>query len=204
MNRKLALELYELCSAEQPDMERAKELICSGQIDLSAPATPNSIDCFLTQAIGKNNYELAKLLLENGADPNAEAEGYGEALAMTSWSVDLLDEKANEAELLKILQLLLEKGADPNGLKGDEAEWDMLIFDVFNDFPPVNVYHYMTRALIAFVAYGASTDYCSPEVIKALDKNNLEQYRFYMSRHKDGYHLCGVIEDSAGEIVAYI
>lgn len=209
MKQELALELYELCSAEQPDMERARELICSGQIDLSAPAKHDGTGCYLTEAIESFNYDIAELLLANGADPNARAEEYGRGLWLaTRFHAYYLEEepKADVQKHLKTAQLLLEYGADPNGLEGtEEPVLDYVVWRMFNDLDlDDGDYDYATKAVILMAAYGASTNYCRPEILKPLNKNNLEQYRFYMRRHTDGYHLSGVIEDTDGEVMAYI
>jgi len=208
MKQELALELYDLCRAEQPDLKRAKEIICSGQIDLSAPAKADGTGCYLTEAIESFNYEIAELLLTNGADPNARAQSYGSALWKTTrfYDEDLEDEpKADVQKHLKTAQLLLECGADPNGLEGsEEPVLDDVIFRLFNDPLSDIDFDYTLKAVILLAAYGASTDYCRPEIIKPMDKSNLDQYRFNMRRNEDGYHLSGVIEDADGEVVAYI
>ena len=209
MDQELALELYELCKAEQPDMQRAEELIRSGQIDLSAPANPDGTGCYLTEAIEAFNYEIAELLLKNGADPNARAEEYGWALwVATRFHAYYLKEepKADVQKHLKTARLLLEYGADPNGLEGpEEPVLDYVVWRMFNDLDLDDVdYDYATKAVILMAAYGAATDYCKPEILKPLDKEHPEQYSFHWGRREDGYHCFGVIEDAAGEVVAYI
>ncbi|MBQ8149965.1 MAG: hypothetical protein IJ041_05560 [Clostridia bacterium] len=209
MDQELALELYELCKAEKPDMKRAEELIQSGRIDLNASAVPHACISFLTTAIDHFNYSIAELLLENGADPNAEAEEYGSALwTATRFHAYYLKEepKADPIRHLRMARLLLEKGADPNGSKGTaEAVLDYVVFRMFNDLGLDKVdYDYAVKSVILMAAYGAATEYCKPEILKPLDKERIDQYSFHWGRHEDGHHCFGVVENAEGEIVAYI
>ena len=59
-------------------------------------------------ALGAGKTDVARLLLEHGADPNGQDDG--------GWSVLLEAVDKNE---LEIVRLLLEKGADPNHKEPD-------------------------------------------------------------------------------------
>ena len=204
MDQELALELYELCKAEQPDMQRAKELIRSGRIDLSAPSKPGSFMCFLSTAIDFCNYEIAEMLLENGADPNSEAEEYGYAL---TWACLLEREetrkpKADAEKQFKIARLLLEKGADASG--GDENALDYVVWRTFSghDCVPMDD-EYSMRTIILMFAYGASAFY-KADFLKTLDKDHLENYSLEQIRRPDGRWGHGIVDQTTGEIVAYL
>jgi len=55
------------------------------------------------KALEKGNFEIAKFLVENGADPNAQGKHDWTALTM-----------ASEKENFEMVKFLVENGADPN------------------------------------------------------------------------------------------
>ena len=207
MKTELALELYELCCSEKPDLKRAEELIQSGMIDLSEPASPEGWGCYLTSAIDLYNYELAEMLLENGADPNSKADEYGLALCTACLfdTEERKDPKADTQKQFRIARLLLEKGADASGIGSDEeAVLDYVIWRTFagEDCVPLND-EYGKSAIILMFAYGASGFY-KADFIRRIDKERLDNYSIEHLEREDGSLRWGIVEKETNEIIAYL
>lgn len=219
-------ELYEMCGDESFDRERASELILSVDInktvryfykdnikvflgDAQETKADTMIfgDTFLVEAAESLNYSMCKLLLENGADPNyIDSDYYIESMMDTLWfpvrdREDLNSDAVNKQ--LRIARLMLEYGANPNPYDEDnECLMEWIVFDLFNEDTGYDM-DYHRGLLVLMVAYGASCDYCKPEILKPFDKSNMDQYEFYFVEAGEGRYS-GIITDGDGETVARI
>ena len=200
-NKELILsELDKMCRQKNADIKKAEALM--KQIDVNTeyvdPGWSRTIT-LLQAAAESANLEMAELLLNNNADPD-----FVFSKQCVLWDLQYDDGKTIEENenRLKIAQLLLEYGADPHidPEKTGEGLFDYVVFEVFNDDC---AWGYRARFLILLVAYGASSDYCSPRIVGSFDKKNMESYRFYLvASGKHGYS--GVISDKDNAIVAFV
>ena len=87
---------------------------CQAEVPLPAPGGPvyraPPPPSALSTAIGRNDVERLRALLEAGADPNATVERYGLAKSLLFRAI----EEAIAHESSEAVLLLLEYGADPN------------------------------------------------------------------------------------------
>lgn len=99
-----------LCLAcDYGQVEVVPPLIHSGRVDINEESSHES--SALQRACQNGHHELAKLLLDNGANANPRNYEYGSAL-----------ERASYNGYKKIVRLLLEKGADANAYNGSTLE----------------------------------------------------------------------------------
>lgn len=200
-------ELAKMC--QDPNFDKNDALQLLKQVDIHrefSMMTEHGFSYTTTlqrEAIDYYNIEMLSLLLEHGADPNQiynkdESE---------FWSLQYGNyESAEKDEIrLKMAQLLLEYGAnhliDPDGM--GECLLDYVVFAVFNDDGYDDLWKYRSRFLILLVAYGASTKYCTPRIVKEFDKSNMAQYEFYFVPAGNGRYS-GVIVDRDGNKIAYL
>ena len=158
---------------------------------------------------------MAKLLLENGANPNfilhEEKPGWEENafwdLQYNAYSDDEYEEGnyayQSDEKRLKMAQLMLEHGADPCIVVGNEDLFSYVLFAVFND-DAGHLLHYRSRFFILLIAYGGQNNCCKPKIIKPFDKNNLLKYDFLHVPVGDGYYLTGEIVDENYGVVAEV
>lgn len=201
--------LLRLCSDVNFDKETAQKLIDETDISkelIEDERYPGITTTFLSQAAMHINIEMVRLLLENGADPNfilcADKPLYQEN---PFWDMQypVSDDAAENETGLQIAQLMLDYGASPAiELEGEDL-FSYVVFGVFNDDRDTS-WEYLCRFLIMLVAYGASNDYCHPEILKKFDKSNMAQYRLNLVPVGDGYHLTGEITDGNGEVIAIV
>ena len=98
-------KFYELCRNDQ-DIEKIKELIDKG-VNVNAYFEDYLYNCSLYISIYNNNYNLIKLLLDNGADVNISC-----SVEFTPLSIAILNIK-DETDKYNIVDLLLNSGAAP-------------------------------------------------------------------------------------------
>ena len=201
--------LFRLCSDVNFDKETALSLIKAVDINKELVENERYLNIkstFLSRASAYANIEMVRLLLENGADPNfilcADKPLYQEN---PFWDMQypVSDDAAENETGLQIAQLMLDYGASPAiELEGEDL-FSYVVFGVFNDDRDTS-WEYLCRFLIMLVAYGASNDYCHPEILKKFDKSYMAQYRLNLVPVGDGYHLTGEITDGKGEVIAIV
>ena len=216
-------ELYYMCQDNNFSTERAEDLINEIEINepFKDPRWDKSLTTFLKEACMYTNLKMAKLLLENGADPNyvlyADRPGWQEN---PFWDLqyNVYDNSFYEAndenkkiadaadeDNLEIARLCLEYGADPCLKLEGEDLFSYVLCAVVEDDDNFRLLEYRSRFLILLVAYGGKNEYYKPQILKPFDKNNMKQYefvRFSGSR----YSLVSVDEivDEHYEVVARI
>ena len=110
----MIFELEKMCQQIDFDKNTAEKLLA--QIDVNQEfvsarhswLTTNLLECAIIYA----NYEMVKLLLEKGADPNMV---YNNGTENVLWDLQYAEEDTKENEIrLNIVKLLLENGANPH------------------------------------------------------------------------------------------
>ncbi len=207
--------LLEMCKTEVFDIAEAKSLISEFNINESFNDPTLSWEhrtTFLTEACSNSNLKMVKLLLESGADPNfilyADKPCWMEN---AFWDLqypcdafeDVEENSKTDEKRLRIAQLMLEYGVDPCIVLEEEDLFSYVLFAVFND-DSGHLLEYRSRFFILLIAYGGKNSYCTPEILKPFDKNNLLQYNFLRVPAGDGYHLTGEIVDENYEVVAKV
>ena len=215
-------KLYYMCQDKDFSIESAEELI--KEININAPFNGpkrGSLTTFLREACVNTNLRMARLLLENGADPNyvlyADRPGWREN---PFWDLqynvyyDTFYEESDEnkkiadaadEDNLEIARLCLEYGANPCLKLEEEDLFSYVLYAILEDDDDFRLLEYRSRFLILLVAYGGKNEYYQPQILKPFDKSNMKQYefvRFSGSR----YSLVSVDEivDGNYEIVARI
>ena len=195
-------ELIKMCTQKDFDLEKANELIQQIDVNEKFKKPDYSWNNTLLECASENaNFSMVKLLLENGADPDIVADDLGPL-----WSLQYADgetDKENK-DRLKIAQLLLEYGANPliDPENTNEGLFDYVVFKIFND-DLNDSWEYLVRFFILLVAYGASSDYCTPHIVKEFDKADMSQYKFRFRSEGNGKYS-GIITDRNDDIAAYI
>ena len=191
------LELYNMCRELDFPFARAEHLIKEIEINEPFQNLPNSLTTFLNEACVHTNLKMAKLLLENGADPNyilyADRQCWREnPFWDLQYSVydDGFCEKSDEnrkiadaadEDNLEIARLCLEYGADPCLKLEGEDLFSYVLYAVVHDDDDFRQFEYRSRFLILLVAYGGKNEYYQPQILKPFDKNNMKQYSFVRS-----------------------
>lgn len=196
-------ELCKLCREADFDRELALHYIKNTDINREF-LRDNLSTVLLNEAIDVRNIPMIELLLENGADAGIVFDNGTDSLL---WALKFLggDNSETNDEYLRIAGLILEYGADANAYLSTEPEplFDTVVYDVFNDGYYEGRTEYLIRFMILLVAYGASTDYCTPRIVRPFDKSDMGQYRFYfVSAGNGGYS--GVIRDRNDLDTAYV
>lgn len=208
-------ELYLMCQDNDFSMSRAMELVCGMDVNqpFDDPKYKGNLTTFLSAACLHTNLRMAKLLLENGADPNyilyADRPGWQENpfwnLQYCVYSEDFYkmnDENkriadAADEDNLEIARLCLEYGANPHlKLEGDDL-FSYVLYEVVNGEDDFRMLEYRSRFLILLIAYGGKNDYYHPEILKPFDKQNMKQYEFV--RFPVGEYGCVSVEEIVDE-----
>lgn len=200
-------EVFLLCQKKEIDTDYAEK--CLSQIDdvnmvIQRVSHPYIIPgylyetTFLNEAVCYSNYEMVKLLLEHGADPNQFIDdGY------VLWELHFIGDDAAEGEIrLKIAELLLINGANPNIIVDQETLYEYLMFELCNQSHNDDCFDYLRRFTILVVAYGAGSK--SAWILRDIAKDRLEDYLLVLYECKDGYHLSPQIVDENGQTVAIL
>ena len=207
-----AQRLLELCKTEDFDTNEATRLISLLDVNepVSDPSWKGHKTSFLKVCSDNTNLKMAKLLLENGADPNIKVEEENPFWNMqyNDYSDDAYEDGnyayQSDEKRLAIAQLMLVHGADPCIVVEDEDLFSYVLYAVFND-DYGRLWEYRSRFFVLLVAYGGKNNCCKPEIIKPFDKNNMHKYKFYCVPAGDGYHFTGgEIVDEGHEVVARI
>ena len=206
-----AQRLLELCKTEDFDTNEVTRLISLLDVNepVSDPSWKGHKTSFLKECSDNTNLKMAKLLLENGADPNIKVEEENPFWDMqyNDYSDDAYEDDnyayQSDEKRLAIAQLMLEHGADPCIAVEDEDLFSYVLYEVFNG-DSGHLWEYRTRFFILLVAYGGKNSYCIPDIIKPFDKNKVTEYDFVLVPAGDGYHYTGNIVDENYEIVAKI
>lgn len=105
-----------------PDLSKVSALIRAGaDVNYQGEDANSYKSCPLTLAVNMECYELADLLIANGADVNLELKENGKL----GTSFSLLSRYSNDSQLLKA-KYLLENGADPDYVR--ESGYPMLVW----------------------------------------------------------------------------
>ena len=196
-------ELEKMCADINFDENVALKII--KQVDVNEEFKTSDFGLrttFLEESARNSNLKMAKLLLNNGADPNKIF--YDDSC--TLWNLQYNDGETDEEneQRLKIAQLLLEHGAGPCIIpeQNGETVFEWVLYEVFNDSLD-ELWEYRSRFFILLVAYGGKTIYCEPEIIKGFDKSDMSQYYFCLMPAKNGGYS-GEVRDKNKDTIAYI
>ncbi len=200
--------LLELCHTSLPDLPLAKELLNSG-IALNTLFEPPKMyadyeyspTTYLAEAAAYGNYELAKLLIAYGADPNLRIGT--EPILWGLQYYEYYHPERNKGRL-QAAELLLQSGVSPIVEWENETLFDYICFKIFNDDTDAEEFNYLSDFFLLLIIYGGKTAYCSPQIYIPFDKNNLQQYRFRIQENKTANTLYGEIFDNKGNIIAII
>ena len=223
MDKKILIQLLEMCSNIDFSIEEAEDII--KQVDINEPfvSTYGMKTTFLSKAVEYFNVRMVELLLKNGANPNLSVDGenvlwdlqYREYPDDELYLIDGCCYCSNDERIekydrirLNIVKLLLDYGANPNiNPEGDgyESLIPYVCYKVFNEIDDHNWY-YIVQFFTLLIIYGGHCDYIQPKVYKPFDLDRVWDYRFSFKEHADGYHLSGEIYDKneKGEVVAEI
>ena len=121
------------------------------------------------------------------------------------WSLQIPGDTPDENRLqLEIARELLRNGDSPTLVVDGETLLDAVCHSLFNDDMDHETMEYTRRFLILLIAYGGSTDYCTPKLNEPFDQNALDRYRFLLFREPDGYHLHGEMWDEQDNVIATV
>ncbi len=201
----LKKRLREMCADCSFDREAAAQLAQQLELNEQFPEAerPKDGTTYLNIAVHSGNLEMVRLLLEKGADPNFvfyESDG--------KWTKTALVELhccdfGNVG--LKMAQLLLEYGANPSTAMGNIGLVGLASWAVETDSPDTKTWKYRSRFLALLIAYGGESEKCKPQILKAFDKTNMEQYQATLVFGRNGYYDSAIVVlDQNGEIVARI
>ena len=205
----LLQKLEKMCDQKYFDRNKAVHLIRQVNVNREFPSVdhPWYTTVLLANAEKASNLPMTELLLHNGADPNVLCGEY-KSSPFCSLQFEGVMEHQDDEERLKMAQLFLEYGADPqiDPNRSGGSLFDYVTYSVFNETTEdydedYLVYH--SRFLILLVAYGASSDYCTPCVTGVFDKTDMSQYAFDLL-WKGNAICCGVIVDRDKNIVAQL
>lgn len=121
------------------------------------------------------------------------------------WELQFCADEPEERDAqLKIVQWLLEHGESPIAEYENETLLDRVCWKLFNDSFLPEEEEYLRKFFILLVAYGGSTEYCAPQILKPFDKSKLYTYHFLIGPHSDGHHYCGQIRDAEDHLMALV
>ena len=202
-NQKFLLPLDDMCWDFDFDIEEAAKL--AKKADLSKFYLDKSMTephLLLEIAIECQNIKMVELLLENGADPNAN-DYNGENIFSEMIYLDYYNREDIDARL-KIIKLMLDYGADPCYDYGSESLFDFLTYEILSSECKIisPEFKYYSAFLTLLIIYGAKSHSHTPEIVEEFDKNDVFQYHFEYVR--GSFKKSGVIKDKNGKIFAYI
>ena len=202
-------ELGEMCYQKIFDRNKAAHLIKQVNVNWEFQPVdhPRYTTVLLANAEKASNLPMTELLLHNGADPNVLYGKY-KTSPFCSLQFEGVMVYEDDEDRLKMAQLFLEHGADPL-IEPDNSGgtlFDYVTYSVFTETAEdcdedYLIYH--ARFLILLVAYGASSEYCTPCVTGVFDKADMSQYEFTLRREGNAI-LYGVITDRNKNIVAQL
>ncbi len=188
-----AEQLFELCKTKNFDNDLP--LTLTEGINLNKVIESENTT-FLYTAVTHGNFKMAEFLLKNGADPNFYAEMDGPVL----WELQYRnDYEFSEKEQLSLVKLVLDYGADPHTTwDSDESLMDYVLWKVFNEISDDD-WEYILKFFVYLIAYGGKLSNGMPEIYQTIEKDNLDEYKFFFTENESR----GVIVRN-GEVVAYI
>ena len=204
-NQKFLFLLDEMCWDWDFDTEEARKL--AEKADVSKfYLRENYLRplLLLETAVEARNINMVKLLLENGADPNANNYD-GENIFSDMIYLDYYDDEEADRKL-EIIKLMLDYGADPCYDDGFEYEnlFDTVACRIFNrGYEMVgSEFRYLSTFFTLLIIYGGKSNYRTLEIVEEFDKSDVFQYHFEYT--KGYYKENGIIKDRDGKIFAYI
>lgn len=202
-------KLERMCHQKDFEPQRAVHLIKRVDVnrEFRSAIFPWYTTVLLAEAENASNLPMTELLLQNGADPNIVYGRY-KSSPFCCLQFEGVMVYEDDEERLMMAQLFLEHGADPliDPDNSGGTLFDYVTYSVFTETAEdcdedYLIYH--ARFLILLVAYGASSEYCTPRVTGVFDKADMSQYEFTLLREGDAI-LYGVITDRNKNIVAQL
>ena len=149
-------ELEKMCFQREFDKEKAEQIMKQIDVNQVFKGSRSSLDTtLLTRAAEEANYEMVKLLLSNGADPNLV---YDDGTENVLWMLQYSEEDTQENEIrLNIVKLLLENGADPHLKVEDDDLHDWALAALQDDYG--TQFEYRNRFIDLLEAYDFQRDF---------------------------------------------
>ena len=149
-------ELEKMCLQREFDKEKAEQIMKQIDVNQVFKGSRSSLDTtLLTRAAEEANYEMVKLLLSNGADPNLV---YDDGTENVLWMLQYSEEDTQENEIrLNIVKLLLENGADPHLKVEDDDLHDWALAALQDDYG--TQFEYRNRFIDLLEAYDFQRDF---------------------------------------------
>lgn len=185
---------------EQPDLSILKKLLDENDIDVNLYRSEYGDTLLNIAADDRRDYDLTKLLLEHGADPEMPLDDENcTVLCNMQFANDGTGYYRIYEESIRIVELLLQYGADPAVVCDNETLFESVTFDLFNE--PFDI-EYSVIFLTLLIVYGEDKlkDYIDYK--KPFNKNIALAYRFFFKDVGDGYHKTGVIYGPSGDVYA--
>ena len=185
-------QLYEWCKSEKIDKEAIFKLI--NEINLNE-VIESEDTTFLYTAFAYENFEMIKILLGKGADPNFFTENDGPLL----WGLQYGGcYNISEDEQLALVKLILDKGANPNVAWEGETLMEYILWKVFNEVRDNN-WEYIIKFFVYLIAYGGKLENGMPIIYQEIDKDKLDEYEFFFVENGGRGEI-----SRNGERIAYI
>lgn len=189
---------------ESPDIRLLSKMLDESGIDVNGYRNEHGETLLNVAADDKRNYELVKLLLEHGADPEIPLD---EENCTVLWNMqyanlnneDNIDTHTYE-ESVRITELLLQFGANPASVCDNESLYYYIRYKVFNE--PEFEHDYIIIFMTLMIVYGEEKLKEYVNYKKPFNKDIALAYRLYFKDVGDGYHKTGVIYGPSSEIYA--
>lgn len=195
--------LENMCRDKEFDEEIAYKVINGIDVNKSFCSFEHEVLCFtnlLQESIDNSNIKMVRFLLKNGFNPNfVDTDCFCES---PFWYLQNPTTDEENKIRLEIAKLMLEYGASPNMVNGaDSSLTDFILVKLLKKDAS---FEYLSRFFILLIAYGGRPKFVFPQIKKAFDKNNLEQYYLRTTEKSEGGSTKILIFNERDEIVACI
>lgn len=183
---------------EKPDMSILKKLLDENNIDVNLYRSEYGDTLLNIAAEDRRDYDLTKLLLEHGADPEIPLDDEN---CTVLWNMQYVWEDKKFDESLRITNTLLRYGADPASVCDNETLYWYVHYKVFNEYGSPD-YDYIVSFFTLLIVYGAEKLQRCVDYKKPFNKDIALAYRFCFKDVGDGYHKTGVIYGPSEDVYA--
>ena len=184
------------------DMGRANALLAQvGDINQTIFDGNGWHTTFLYEAVGCNNLDAVRFLLEHGADPNYVSPDYDCAFGELQYGWEEKDEDRTRYEIAK---LFFSHGADHNLLLEGETIFDYVSYKIYNEIGEPD-WPFLVSFYKLLVLYGGGGHgYGTPEISEPIDFDRVDEYQIRLRQHEDGYHIEGFLLNPDGIIIGHL